>query len=109
MQPFDLALRLRMARAAMPEGDIEPDQPGTEVSQRLQRVGDPPRRTVVGQDRPREAILGEQARQQRLDGHPLLVGTGHQAQTVARMVINHDQRMDASLAQRQMAHEVQLP
>ena len=108
MPAFDLALGLGMIRSAMDDPDAEPDEPGFEPGDRPW-MGGAPRSAVIGEDRPRAAILRETRGQVLLDQFPTLVDTGEEAQAEPRMVIAHRQGMDLALAQPVVPLEVDLP
>src|SRR5918993_769322 len=103
-----LAVALRMHWRTVPGCHTVLDQPDAELGERL-LGGGAPRAAVVGQDDLGQAI----AFKGRLYGVPhglmLFVVGRVQDHCVARMVVDHGQRMKPALAERNMALEVHLP
>ena len=69
----------------------------------------PPGRAVVGQDRPWQPPPTETRDQDALHRGQILPIGGRQGEQVAAVVVDQRQRMHPTLAQRAVAHEVELP
>ncbi len=108
MQPFVLALRLRMIGAAMRHPNSQPQQPHRERG-KPPAAAIAPRRAVVHQHGIGQPVAAEHGHQMLARGSILLVTAGLRAQRVARVVIDHGQRMAAPARQRKVALEVHLP
>ncbi len=72
-------------------------------------AGVAPRRAVVHQHRLGQPVAPEDGAQPVLHGGGALVGAGGEAERVARMVVEHGQRMTAPGRGREVALEVHLP
>lgn len=64
---------------------------------------------MAAEDGLRQARAAKHVRQRRLHGAALLIGTGHQVQGEAGVVIEQAPGMDAALPHRRLPHEVHLP
>ena len=104
-----LAAALRMIGSAVQDSDAELEQPHAEPGPAL-AGGIAPRVAVVDEEGLRQAVAAERQLQPVLHGAALLVGAGRKAQIVARMVVDHGQRMASAAARkRHVALEVHLP
>jgi hypothetical protein len=108
MEAFVLALGLRMEWSTVGNAHTQTHEPNGEDSVRLiTRVA--PWRAVVHQHCVRQAVAVEHWHQLRPHGDVLLVAACRDRQRIARMVIEHRQRMTAPLRHREVAFEVHLP
>ena len=109
METLILAFGLRMMRARVDDVDAELEQPDTEFGPSNLRASTP-RHTVVDQECVRQAIAPKRPLEVLLNRLTLLIGAGLQAQGIARMVIDHGERVThLSIAQSEAPLEVHLP
>jgi hypothetical protein len=109
MEAFILAARLRMIGPTVKHVDAELEQPNPELGPALS-WSIAPGRPIVNEDRIRQPITAECALQLAAYGDALLVGTGLEAQRIARVIIQRRQRMATSFVrQGKVAFEVHLP
>src|SRR5215510_9202943 len=89
--------------------DAELEQPHAETGPTLSGRTSP-RTAVVDKEGLRQAIAAKRQLQASLHGAALLVGTRLQTQVIARMIVQHCQRMAAaSIGKRYPTLEVHLP
>jgi hypothetical protein len=108
MKALVLALGLRVERPTVGHPHAKPHQPDGEAGVRLM-TAIAPRGTIVHQHRKRQAIAAEHGDQLPAHGRLLLIAARRNPQRIARMVIEHRQRMTAPSCQRKVAFEVHLP
>src|ERR1700674_1736738 len=108
MEALILALRLRMIGPAMRHPHPQAHQPHTKrrVSS---AAGIAPRRAIVHEHGIGQAVAPEYPSQAFARGTVLLGGASLYAQSVARMVVDHGQRMAAPAPSGEVALEVHLP
>ena len=92
----------------MADRDAELEQPDGQPSVAVQRIR-PPRRTIVHQHPLGQAVLPKDRGQLGLHRAAAFVAAGPQPDCIARVVIDHGQRMAAPRARRKMPLVVHLP
>jgi hypothetical protein len=92
MEALVLATALRMIGTAVDDPDAELEQPYLEPRPALARRVSP-RRAVVDEERIRQSIMAEGHLKPIAHRIAALIGTGLQAQIIARMIVNHRQGM----------------
>src|SRR4051794_18908098 len=98
-----------MIGAAVDDADAELEQPYLEPRPALPRRVSP-RRAVIDEETIRQAVVAEGHLEPIAHGIAALIGTGLQAQIIARMIVHHRQRMALRfVAEPDPALEVHLP
>src|SRR5687767_2586443 len=109
MKALLFALRLRMIRAAVSDGDAEPQEPNRQWRELMLEVVTPGR-TIIHQHPLWQSITPKSGRQSMLYGGGLLIRAGLETKRITRMIIEHSQRMTALvIAQTKVSFEVHLP
>ena len=108
MKPLVFALGLRMIGPAVADRDAELEQPHRQPGVAVQRIR-PPRRAVVHQHPLGQPIAPEDRRQLGLHRIAALVAAGPQPDSIARVVIDHRQRVTAPRPRRKMPLVIHLP
>src|SRR5882672_3357756 len=104
-----LAAGLGMVGPAVQDLDAELEQPHAELGPALRRAI-APGRAIVDQDGVWQAVAPEGPLEMVAHGGALLIAAGLQAKRIARMIIDHRQRMAPTpIRQRKAALEVHLP
>jgi hypothetical protein len=102
------SLRLRMVGTPVAHPNAMAHQPDREGGERL-AIPVTPWRAVVHQHRKWQSVAAEQRRQALAHRCVLLVVAGLQPQRIARVIVQHGERMAAPHRQREMPLEVHLP
>jgi len=108
MKPLVLALGLRMVRPAMANRDPELEQPYGQPSITVLGIR-APRRTIVHQHAVGQPIAPEDRRQLGLHRALALIATSPQPERIARVIVDHRQRVAAPGGDRKMPLVVHLP
>src|SRR5262245_3830154 len=109
MKPLLLPLRLRMIRPAVQNLHPQPQQPHRQWCPGTLAIVSP-RRAVVHQHRLRQTVAPKRLSQLLLNRFPLFIPAGLQHQRIARVIIQHCQRVAApSGRQAEVSLEIHLP
>src|SRR5712692_5906105 len=109
MKALILALGLRMIRPTVTDGNSQPQQPNRQRRMLVLTITSP-RRAVVHQHPLRQTITAKSGGQSVFYRGGLLIAAGLQAQRIARVIVEHSQRMTAlAVAQLKVAFEIHLP
>ena len=109
VEPLFLALRLRMVRRARAAPDAEPHQPDGEAGIGF-TAGLAPGRPVVHQHGQRQPVAAEGGAQLPAHRLALLIAASRQHNIVARVIVEHGERMAAAAAMhREVTLVVHLP
>ena len=109
MKALVLALGLRMIRPTVSDGNSQPQQPNRQRRMLVLTITSPGR-AVIHQHPLRQTITAKSGGQSFFYRGGLLIATGLQTQRIARVIVEHGQRMTAlKVAQLKVAFEIHLP
>src|SRR5439155_11281685 len=109
MEALVLALGLGMVRPTVTDSDAQPQQPNRQGRMLVLTITSPGR-TVVHQHPLRQTITAKSGGQSFFYRGGLLIAAGLQTQRIARVIVEHSQRMTAfAVAQGKVAFEIHLP
>src|SRR6185295_473661 len=97
-------------RPAMAEPDAELHQPDRQHAVAPLAIGKAaPRRTIVGQNAVRQAVLAKDRGQRRTYRRLAFIAARHDAERIARVIVDHGQRVATARRHRKMPFDVHLP
>src|SRR5438105_11423795 len=109
MKAFVFALSLRMIRPTVTNGNAQAQKPNCQRRVLVLAIASPGR-TIVHQHPLRQAIKAKSGGKLRLYGAGLLIAASLQAQRIARVIVEHGQRMTGLLTtQKIVTFKIHLP